>query len=142
MSCRVGCVRTLIDDVINAMNEISYGSIESVEQVMHSVAPEVLGFRCAPGTVRADDSAGHVPVLTDAEEAEFQNGFHKLTTLLENSIDRNFDRFELFVLRNILVVREDLVGWVRLEHHKVRSPSCSPQLPVASIAPSSFNSSQ
>lgn len=113
MSC-CGCVRTLIDDVINAMNEISYGSIESVERVMHSVAPETLGFRCRPG---ADDG-----LLADAEEAEFQNGFHKLTTLLENSIDRNFDRFELFVLRNILVVREDLVGWVRLEHHKVRSP--------------------
>jgi kinetochore protein Mis12/MTW1 len=41
-----------------------------------------------------------------------------LETLLENGVDKRFDAFELYVLRNILVVPQDLVGWVRLAHHK------------------------
>lgn len=34
-------------------------------------------------------------------------------------MDRNFDKFEIYVLRNILSVPEDLAGWIRLSHYKV-----------------------
>lgn len=41
---------------------------------------------------------------------------HSLETLLENSMDRNFDRFELYVLRNLLNIEPALAGHVRLRH--------------------------
>lgn len=110
---------TLIDDVINTVNEISYASIESVEVYMRRMSPEALGFQSKPGTIRDVDDDGRT-LMTEEEEQELMKGFHQLETLVENTVDINFDRFELFVLRNVLVVKEDLVGWVRLEHHKVQ----------------------
>lgn len=44
---------------------------------------------------------------------------HQLETLLENTIDKNFDKLEIYTLRNVLTVPEDLVPWVRLEHYNV-----------------------
>jgi kinetochore protein Mis12/MTW1 len=40
--------------------------------------------------------------------------------LLESTVDKNFDRFEIYVLRNILSVPEDLAPWIRLSHYEVR----------------------
>ena len=34
-------------------------------------------------------------------------------------MDKNFDKFEIYVLRNILSVPADLVNWVRLSHYNV-----------------------
>ena len=44
---------------------------------------------------------------------------HQLETLLESTIDKNFDKLEIYTLRNVLTVPEDLVPWVRLEHYNV-----------------------
>lgn len=100
------------------MNELLYTSVESVESFVFSQSPEVLGFTPAPGTIPDTDGDGNV-LFSPTEEDELQRGIHQLETLLETAVDRNFDGFELFVLRNILVVREDLVKWVQLPHHKV-----------------------
>ncbi|KAF8246471.1 hypothetical protein K440DRAFT_631945 [Wilcoxina mikolae CBS 423.85] len=109
---------TLIDDVINTVNEIAYATIESVEKLFFdTLSPEALGFQSKPGTIRDVGEDGRT-LMTDEEREELMNGLHQLQTLMESTVDTNFDRFELFVLRNLLVVKEDLVGWVRLDHHK------------------------
>lgn len=47
---------------------------------------------------------------------------HRLETLLESTVDKSFDKFEIYVLRNILTVEEDVGGWVRLGHYAVSWP--------------------
>jgi kinetochore protein Mis12/MTW1 len=45
----------------------------------------------------------------------------KLESLLNATVDKDFDKFEIYTLRNILAVgheEEDLAGWVRLDHYK------------------------
>lgn len=84
----------VIDDVINAVNEIMYKCTEAVEEYL-------LEQR-----------------MGSSEEIEV--GIAKLETLLENSVDNNFDKLELYCLRNILVVPRELVegGWIRLKYHE------------------------
>jgi kinetochore protein Mis12/MTW1 len=43
-----------------------------------------------------------------------------LETILEDAVDRNFDKFEIYVFRNLLAVPRDLLseGWIRLKHHR------------------------
>lgn len=54
----------------------------------------------------------------DAARIEVESGTHQLETLLCASIDRNFDKFEIYVLRNILCVRPpDVRDWIRLSHY-------------------------
>ena len=65
----------------------------------------------------ADDEGPEYP---EAKQ-EIEEGLHKLETLLESTVDKNFDRFEIYVLRNILSVPEDLTGWIRLGHYEVCS---------------------
>lgn len=51
---------------------------------------------------------------------EIENGVHQLETLLEATVDKNFDKFEIYTLRNILTVPDDLAPWIRLAHYRVR----------------------
>ncbi|KAK9450317.1 Mis12 protein-domain-containing protein [Limtongia smithiae] len=86
----------LLDDIINAVNNVLYKCTAAIEAFLRSTPP------CA-----------NIP------DDEIELGTAKLETLLENAIDRNFDRFELYVLRNVLAVPDDVVdGWMRLAHHK------------------------
>jgi len=73
-----------------------------------------LGFKAAKSADDAD-----VPG-TDHSEAkqEIEEGLHKLETLLNSTIDKNFDKFEIYVLRNILSVPSDLANWIRLSHYE------------------------
>lgn len=50
--------------------------------------------------------------------AEIASGTHQLETLLCTSIDRNFDKFELYVMRNILCVKPEDREWIRLGHYE------------------------
>ena len=85
---------SLIDDIINTANALLYKSVSAMETLFRSLPPEAL------------------------PEEEIDSGIHKFETLLESSVDRNFDAFELFVLRNVVAVPADLVGWLRLAHHE------------------------
>jgi kinetochore protein Mis12/MTW1 len=109
---------TIIDDIINTTNELLYHSVAAVETYLLTSAPSSLGFAPPPGTIRDTNSDG-TELYSDAETEELEKGVHSLETLLESAVDRSFDRFEIYVLRNILTVPEDLVPWVRLAHHKV-----------------------
>ena len=44
---------------------------------------------------------------------------HQLETLLESTVDKTFDKFEIYTLRNILTVPDELAGWMRLGHYEV-----------------------
>lgn len=84
---------SLVDDIINTANALLYKSVNAMEQLFTNLPAEAI----------PDD--------------EVESGIHKFETLLENAVDRNFDAMELFVLRNIVNIPDELIGWVRLKHH-------------------------
>jgi kinetochore protein Mis12/MTW1 len=108
---------TLVDDVINVVNELMYGGVSTLEAGLMSMPPDLLGFKTSQGMIRDTDDDGRTQ-LTEDEENELQKGVHQLETLWENAVDQNFDKFEIFVMRNLLAIEPDLVPWVRLDHHK------------------------
>lgn len=104
-------MQSLIDDIINAVNELVYQGIGSLESGLFATPPERLGFK--PATAVDGGSELEYP---DAKQ-EIEEGLHKLETLLEFTVDKNFDKFEIYVLRSILSVPEELATWVRLSHY-------------------------
>ncbi|CAF9907718.1 MAG: hypothetical protein ALECFALPRED_003782 [Alectoria fallacina] len=121
---------SLIDDIINAVNTIIYQAIEALENGLLSIPPKQLGF--APDhsstTISKPDADGDGNV--DYPEAtEIENGVHQLETLLESTVDKSFDKFEIYTLRNILTIPDDLAPWMRLAHYE------DIQLPISSSAP-------
>ncbi|CCX08879.1 Similar to Kinetochore-associated protein MTW1; acc. no. P39731 [Pyronema omphalodes CBS 100304] len=106
-----------IDDIINTVNAIANATVSSVETFLFSQRPELLGFKTPPGQTREVDEDGQT-LFTEQEEDELRQGVHKLETLMDNAVDTTFDKFEIFLMRNVLVVKESLVGWCRLAHYK------------------------
>ncbi|KAL8711179.1 MAG: hypothetical protein Q9220_004324 [cf. Caloplaca sp. 1 TL-2023] len=117
---------SLIDDIINTVNTIIYRAIEAIENGLFSIPPQQLGY--SPESDATDDSS-----MLDLEhpeaKAEIENGVHQLETLLEATVDRTFDKFEIYTLRNILTVPDNLAPYMRLGHYEVRHLSLSfPQI--------------
>ena len=106
---------TLIDDIINAVNTIVYRGIEAIETGLLNIPPTTLGF-----SPTQPQNKGDRENVIAADEIE--HGVHQLETLLEATVDKAFDKFEIYTLRNILTVPEDVAGWVRLGHYEVRVP--------------------
>lgn len=113
--------QSLIDDIINTVNEIAYKATETLERgLLDHADPSALGYSEraeAENRIPDTDEDGR-PVFPEAK-LEIEEGVHMLETLLENTIDKNFDRLEIWTLRNVLCVPADLGGWVRLGHYKV-----------------------
>jgi kinetochore protein Mis12/MTW1 len=88
----------LIDDIINAVNDILYKCTAAMETFL---------------TERYREDAS-------LEDDEIEMGTAKLETLLESIVDKCFDKFEIYVLRNLLVIPSELIseGWIRLAHHR------------------------
>jgi hypothetical protein len=110
--------QSLIDDIINSVNNFVYQGVGSLETGLLSTPPEKLGFKAVKDASTGVDGAGEVE-FPEAKQ-EIEEGLHKLETLLNSTVDKNFDKFEIYVLRNILSVPADLVNWVRLSHYNVR----------------------
>ncbi|RIB06062.1 Mis12 protein [Gigaspora rosea] len=70
-----------IDDVINSVNELLYTAIMGLEQFVLSE-------------------------LKSSEEVD--QGIHQVETLLESLVDRHFDMFEIYALRNIFTIPDKL----------------------------------
>lgn len=89
---------SLIDDIINAVNEIMYKCTQAMEKYLLE-RHEINGYD-----------------YTD----EIRIGTTKLESLLENAVDKNFDKLELYVLRNVLTIPENLIknNTFRLNHYK------------------------
>ena len=94
------------------MNNFVYQGISSLENGLFSTPPERLGFKPVP----AADGGSEVE-YPDAKQ-EIEEGLHKLETLLESTVDKNFDKFEIYVLRNVLSVPEELATYVKLSHYE------------------------
>ncbi|KAH8728180.1 Mis12 protein-domain-containing protein [Phaeosphaeriaceae sp. PMI808] len=113
---------SLIDDIINAINEVLYRCTDSFETGLLAADPALLGFAdryAEEGKVPAKDEDG----IDGFPEAtlEIEEGVLKLETLMENAVDKNFDRLEIWTLRNVLCLprgEEELVNWVRLGHYE------------------------
>ncbi|KAJ4195242.1 hypothetical protein NW767_002469 [Fusarium falciforme] len=104
---------SLLDDIINTINVLADRALDSVERLLLSIPPQSLGFseKHAP--------AGETPLPPDeAAKLEIEHGTHQLETLLNASIDKNFDLFELYTMRNILTVRPDDQPYMRLAHYE------------------------
>ncbi|OJD19623.1 hypothetical protein AJ78_00480 [Emergomyces pasteurianus Ep9510] len=114
---------SLIDDVINSINNLVYQAISSLEEGLLNAPPERLGFSHAADSIPDTDDDGNIQY--PEARLEIENGLHQLETLLESTVDKAFDKFEIYVLRNILTVPEDLLGWVRLTHYEKLSLSPS-----------------
>lgn len=95
----------LIDEVINAVNAIMYTCLKAMEEFLRKTQKELRGLE-------SDEEENKDP-------DEIDIGTAKLETLLESHVDKNFDKFELYTLRNIFTIPQDLVeeGWIRLKHH-------------------------
>ncbi|KAI4112672.1 MAG: hypothetical protein LQ345_006213 [Seirophora villosa] len=106
---------SLIDDIINTVNTIVYRAIEAIENGLFSIPPQQLGY-----SPDSDTSAPAPQPDPDHPEAkdEIENGVHQLETLLEATVDKTFDKFEIYTLRNILTVPDDLAPWMRLGHYE------------------------
>ena len=94
------------------MNNFIYQGVGSLETGLLSTHPERLGFR-AP--TEGSDGTSELP---EAKQ-EIEEGLQKLETLLNATVDKKFDMFEIYVLRNVLSVPADLAEWVRLKHYEV-----------------------
>lgn len=106
------------------MNNLVYQGISSLENGLTATPPARLGFKPSKiAPVPSDD--GDAAVDYPEAKQEIEEGLHKLETLLESTVDKNFDKFEIYVLRNILSVPEDVAGYIRLSHYEVcySSPS-------------------
>ncbi|KAF6231784.1 hypothetical protein HO173_010086 [Letharia columbiana] len=122
---------SLIDDIINAVNTIIYQAIEALENGLLSIPPKQLGFarHQSPSTISIPDTDGDGNVEYPEATTELENGVHQLETLLESTVDKSFDKFEIYTLRNILTIPDDLSPWMRLAHYE------DIQLPISSSAP-------
>ncbi|KAI0480582.1 Mis12 protein-domain-containing protein [Xylariaceae sp. FL0804] len=115
---------SLIDDIINSVNILAERALNSVEQGLLNAPPAALGFKPAKRKAGDEDgngngSGGDALAPADAARAEIEAGTHQLETLLCASVDRNFDKFEIYVLRNIFCVRPPaLRDWMRLSHYE------------------------
>ncbi|KAG8528941.1 uncharacterized protein KY384_006630 [Bacidia gigantensis] len=119
---------SLIDDIINAVNTIVYQALDALEDGLLKVPPAQLGFKPTP--------TSQTPSAADAAKDEIENGVHQLETLLESTVDKDFDKFELFTLRNSLSVPEDLGGYMRLRHYE----DLPLPLPTNTLTPESITS--
>ena len=114
---------TLIDDIINSANAILYQSMEAFETYLRDTLIPSLPPTTQSTTGDGAKKAFALDGETDGQEElyrELEFGMAQTETLLENAVDRNFDAFELYVLRNVFNVPEEVEGYLRLKHHQVR----------------------
>ncbi|KAK3356943.1 Mis12 protein-domain-containing protein [Lasiosphaeria hispida] len=131
---------SLLDDIINSINILAERAVNSIEQGLLNAPPASLGFRppthsagpSASTTSKGKSKSAAADGLPNAEEAhrhEIEAGTHQLETLLFASIDKNFDVFEIYVMRNILCVRPSDRDWIRLSHYENLDFSPAPDTP-------------
>ncbi|WBW71682.1 MIS12/MIND complex Mis12 [Schizosaccharomyces osmophilus] len=82
---------SFIDDVINITNQLLYKTVNGVDRAFSSLSS------------------------TKKSPQEIEEGLHKFEILFESIVDRYYDRFEIYVLRNIFHYPPELKGYLRLE---------------------------
>lgn len=118
--------QTLLDDIINTVNELVYQAVGEIETALLNVPKEQLGFSSnAPAQPGGQDINNDEDASEQAARTEIEAGIVKLESLLNSTIDKNFDKLEIYTLRNLLTVSnakedEGLENWIVLDHYKVR----------------------
>lgn len=107
----------MIDDIINSVNNLIYQGVSSLETGLINTDPARLGFQAQASSKSNGEDDGDAVI--QAAKQEIEEGLHQLETLLESTVDKNFDKFEIYVLRNILSVPEELASWIQLKHYEV-----------------------
>lgn len=106
--------QSLLDDIINTINVLADRALDNVERLLLSLPPPKLGFKQSK-----KDSGKPTAVPSDeAAKLEIENGTHQLETLLNSAIDKNFDIFELYVMKNILTVKAQDRPFMQLSHYE------------------------
>lgn len=116
---------TLIDEVINDVNQIMYNCTDALERfLIKRRATQIQKLRENGDTTLHPQNDAIFPL------DEIKLGAAELETLLVSHVDKNFDKFELYTLRNIFTIPMDLVegGWIRLKHHEEMEISPSDDL--------------
>lgn len=111
--------QTLLDEIINMVNELVFLATNAVETGLNNAPLESLGFKPDSASPMSEDARREA--LQETKQMEVDNGIVQLETLLNSTVDKTFDKFEIYTLRNILSVgheEEELAPWVRLEHYK------------------------
>ncbi|KAF9947217.1 hypothetical protein BGZ72_010787 [Mortierella alpina] len=89
---------SFVDDVINSVNNMIYQASMALQEFIESEMQKVVA-----------GEYGHVELPLDMDPmTESAKGMHKFETLLEAAVDKNFDRFELYALKNLFGVPEDV----------------------------------
>ncbi|EMF15690.1 uncharacterized protein SEPMUDRAFT_161817 [Sphaerulina musiva SO2202] len=113
---------TLLDDIINTVNELVFRAVNAIEEGFGGTTAEQLGFQLDRDTAASlPNSDARRDALAELKQNEVDNGIVKLESLLNATVDKDFDKFEIYTLRNILAVghrEDDLANWVRLDHYK------------------------
>jgi len=110
---------TFIDDVINSANAILYQSMDAFETYLRDTLIPSLASSSSSRDKAFNLDAPEEDSEQDALLKELEFGMAQVETLLENAVDRNFDAFELYVLRNVFNVPDEVDGYMRLKHHQV-----------------------
>ncbi|KAH0336365.1 hypothetical protein KCU81_g8605, partial [Aureobasidium melanogenum] len=128
---------TLLDDIINTVNELVYQAVGEIETALLNVPKEQLGFSAnAPTQQDGQDSNNDEDASEQAARTEIEAGIVKLESLLNSTIDKNFDKLEIYTLRNLLTVSnakedEGLENWIVLDHYKnLQAPSTDANAPT------------
>ena len=117
--------QTLLDDIINTVNELVYRAVNAIEGGLRQTPPASLGFTTSqlpPETLQQSTEA-RGDALAEIKQTEVDTGIIQLESLLNATVDKDFDKFEIYTLRNILAVgHEDeageLANWMQLDHYK------------------------
>lgn len=110
---------TLIDETINAVNEIMLKALVGLSDYLKRQRNNQLNaLNCGPDASEEDQSKLEEEGIVFPLK-EIDAGLVSFDTLCHSHLDKNFDKFELYTLRNILTIPRDLVdgGWIRLKHH-------------------------
>lgn len=112
------------------VNELVFRAINAIEEGLNNASPEGLGFK-ADESIRSAEARRDA--LHVAKQNEIDNGIVQLESLLNATVDKDFDKFEIYTLRNILAVgheEEELAGWVQLDHYNNLELSSSKDAPT------------
>ena len=107
--------------------------MDAAEAGLLATDPANLGFdKRAADEKRTPETDSNGAQAYPEAKSEIEEGLHKLETLLESNVDRNFDKFEIYILRGVLNVPEELVPWVRLGHYEgIQLPTARGKMPTA-----------
>lgn len=99
-----------------------FRAVNAIEEGFGGTTAQQLGFQLDEETaVSLPNDEARRERLAELKQNEVDNGIVKLESLLNATVDKDFDKFEIYTLRNILAVghaEEDLANWVRLDHYK------------------------